>query len=112
MKLKELLLKLKELLEEERNLFINFPVKDVDRLEELQEEKRKILLEISKFDRKEIEKERELKDLFLEIYQLNSSISALIINGLNFFEEIEKELFGEKTTYTGSNRTNLFGRKV
>ncbi len=109
MGVRELLEELKELLEEERQLLLSFPVKDVKRFEEIQERKRELLLKISSFEREEVEKEREL---LLEIFRLNSTISALVVNGLSFFEEIERELFGDSITYTDKTSQNLFDRRA
>ena len=107
MKIRELLQILKSLLEEERKLLLSFPIKDVKRFEEIQERKRELLLKISSFEKEEVEKEREL---LLEIFRLNSTVSALVVNGLSFFEEIERELFGDSITYTDKASQNLFDR--
>lgn len=109
MEIREQLLNLKKLLEEERELLLSFPLKNINRFEEIQEEKRKLLLNISSFSKEEVEKE---KNIVLEIYKLNSTVSALISNGLSFFEEIEKELFGENITYKGKNTSSLFNKKA
>lgn len=106
---RELLLKLKEIMEEERQLLLSFPVKEIERFERIQEEKRELLLKISSFEREELEKESEL---LKEIRSLNRTISALIVNGISFFEDLERELFGEKTTYTSGKEGNLFKRRV
>lgn len=109
MTVKELLLKLKEIMEEERELLLSFPVKETERFERIQEEKRELLLKISSFEVEELEKEKEL---LKEIQSLNRTISALIVNGISFFEDLERELFGEKTTYTSGKDGNLFKRRV
>lgn len=109
MELKKLLLELKSLLEEERELLLSFPLKDVDRFEKVQEEKKELLLKISSFEKEKVEMEREL---LLEIQKLNASITALITNGLSFFEEIEKELFGQSPTYRNKKNNSLFNKKI
>ena len=101
--------KLRELLREERELLLAFPPKDLDRFRKIQEEKRELLLKISSFSKEEVEREGEL---LVEIYRLNASVSALLSNGLSFFEEIEKELFGESATYSGNRENSLFNRKA
>jgi len=107
---KTILAELKNLLNEERKLLLSFPPKNVSRLEEIQEEKKKLLLELSSFNTEEVKKERELLS---EIQKLNTSIAALISNGISFFEEIEKELFGQNVTYDERNRKhNLFNKKA
>ena len=106
---RENLLRLKKLLEEERELLLAFPPKDIDRFEKIQEEKKELLLKISSFEKEEVEKEREL---LVEIQKLNTSITALIANGLSFFEEVEKELFGQSPTYRNKGSNSLFNRKI
>ncbi len=101
--------KLIELLREERELLLVFPLKDLDRFKKIQEEKRELLLKISSFSKEEVEREKEL---LVEIHRLNTSISALVSNGLSFFEEVEKELFGESATYRRNRANSLFNRKA
>lgn len=106
---RELLLELKSIMEEERELLLSFPIRDVERFGEIQEKKREILLMLSRLNVEDLEGEKEL---LLELRQLNVSISGLILNGLSFFEELERELFGQTLTYEEKKRRNLFSKKA
>ena len=109
MEVLEQLKKLKNLLEEERNILLRFPLESVERFLEVQEEKRKLLLQISSRSEEEL---IPFKDEVLEIYELNAEVSSLISNHMAFFEEIEKELFGDSVTYGGRERDNIFKGKA
>ncbi len=110
MELQDLIVSLKSLLEKEKEILIEFPIKNVDEFMEIQEKKRQLLLEISKYSKEELS---SFQEEVLKISELNSTISALLMNHISFFEEFEKELFGEKLTYRESEKKqNLFNGRI
>ncbi len=107
-KAKTSLLKLKSILERERELLLKFPLGEPQEFLELQKEKRKVLSKLSSLEKKDFS---DLKELVKEIKELNEEVKALITNNYSFIKELLEELF-PKTTYTGKEGSSAFNFKA
>jgi hypothetical protein len=109
MKVDDLIKRLENLLEKERDLLLKFPISDADQFIKIQEEIKETLYKLSQFPKEEL---MDKTDELINISKLNSSISSLLINQLSFLEELEREIFGESLTYSEKAKNSLFNRKA
>ncbi len=107
-KAKTSLLRLKNILEKERELLLKFPLGEPKEFLELQEEKREVLSKLSHFEEKDF---KDLKELVKEVKELNEEVRALLTNNYSFIRELLEELF-PKTTYTGKEGSSAFNFKA
>jgi len=106
MDLKQLLEKLKKLLEKEYKLLIRGVVeeKGAEEILKIEEEKVELLSRLSQFKKEEFQ---NFVDDVKEIEKLNDQVGKLLLNNLNFIESIFEELFPEKDTTYGKQNKNF-----
>jgi flagellar biosynthesis/type III secretory pathway chaperone len=106
----ELLKSLIEIMKEEKKHLLKFPWDEPEAYVKIQEKKRELLLKVSQLERKELEGKEEL---LKEIKTLNEEIKRLLINNLEFIEEVLSALYSTDATYGTKEKTkSLFGRSV
>ncbi len=105
---KECLLRLKSILERERETLLKFPLGEPKEFLKLQEEKREVLSKLASFEGREF---KDLKELVREVKELNQEVKALLINNYSFTKELLDQIF-PKTTYTGKEGSSAFNFKA
>lgn len=112
-KTEEMLLKLKTLLEKEKKLLLSGikSGEEADRLQGIEEEKLHLLSKIAKLSKEDL---IPFINLLREIETVNAEVKDLLINNLNFLENLMKELFPEGEATYGNKLTgkSTFEKKI
>ncbi len=117
--MEELLDKLIELLEKEKNLIVNAinSSETTEELNKLLEEKKEVLLKMSQLDEKSINIDENIKEKIEKVKLLSKTNEILALSNLNFIEEIFESVFSSHSTYGSEGEVkkiqgNIINKKI